>query len=154
MGNGMDAYAAFSNITALFAALVIWFIHVAALWRILAKAGYAGWKSLIPIYSQYILFRIAGKASLFPLVLILAAAEGILRMISVYFTNDDSRFILLAIWGIIIILSIVAVKIYIDYSYSLSKAFGHGIAFALGLIFLEPLFILILGFGKSQYRIA
>lgn len=99
-------------------------------------------------------FQKAGKASLFPVVLTLAVTQAVLRIISVYFTNDDSRFILLAIWGIIIILIIITAKIYIDYSYSLSKAFGHGIAFALGLIFIEPLFILILGFGKSQYRIA
>lgn len=154
MENNIDIYSSADNTLTLFAVLTIWLIHITALWRIFTKAGHAGWKSLIPIYSQYILFRITGKASLFPAVLSLAAAQAILKIISVYFTNDDSRFILLAIWGIIIILSIVTVIIYIDYSYSLSKAFGHGIAFALGLIFLEPLFILILGFDRSQYRIA
>jgi hypothetical protein len=34
---------------------------------------------------------------------------------------------------------------------ALSKSFGHGVGFALGLIFLNPIFILILGFGSSQY---
>lgn len=33
----------------------------------------------------------------------------------------------------------------------LAKAFGKDIGFALGLIFLAPIFILILGFGSSQY---
>ena len=148
MGNNAD------NTLTLFAALTVWLIHITALWRIFTKAGYPGWKSLIPVYSQYILFRIAGKVSLFPVVFILEVTQAILRIISVYFTNDESRFILLAIWGIIIILGIVTAIIYVDYSNSLSKAFGHGIAFAFGLILLEPLFILILGFGRSQYRIA
>ena len=103
---------------------------------------------------MYLLFRIAGKPLLFPIVFIFIIAQTFLNITSVYFTNDDSRFILLALWGIVIILGIITAIIYIDYSYSLSKAFGHGIAFAFGLIFLEPLFILILAFGRSQYRIA
>ena len=153
MGNGTDIYTAANDTLTLFAALTICFIHIIALWRIFAKAGHAGWKSLIPVYSQYLLFRIAGKPSLFPAVFILVIAQTFLNITSMYFTNDDSIFILLAIWGIVIILGIIMAIIYIDYSCSLSKAFGHGIAFAFGLIFLEPLFILILGFGRSQYRI-
>jgi hypothetical protein len=34
----------------------------------------------------------------------------------------------------------------------LSKVFGHGIGFTLGLIFLPYIFIPILAFGGSQYR--
>lgn len=33
----------------------------------------------------------------------------------------------------------------------LAKAFGHGVGFGLGLIFLSPIFILILAFGSSDY---
>ena len=33
----------------------------------------------------------------------------------------------------------------------LSKAFGHGLGFTLGLIFLSPIFYLMLGFGSSHY---
>ena len=35
--------------------------------------------------------------------------------------------------------------------HKVSKAFGHGAGFTLGLIFLNPIFLLILGFGSSQY---
>ncbi|WP_282035518.1 DUF5684 domain-containing protein [Saccharicrinis aurantiacus] len=34
----------------------------------------------------------------------------------------------------------------------LSKSFGKGIGFTLGLIFLGPIFWLILGFGNSEYQ--
>jgi hypothetical protein len=34
---------------------------------------------------------------------------------------------------------------------NLAKSFGKGIAFVLGLIFLNPLFAIILGFGKAAY---
>lgn len=37
------------------------------------------------------------------------------------------------------------------FSYRLAKAFGYGFLFTLGLIFLNPIFSLILGFGSSRY---
>lgn len=36
--------------------------------------------------------------------------------------------------------------------YKLSVAFGYGLGFFLGLLFLSPIFILILGFGSAQYQ--
>lgn len=45
--------------------LVIYFaaiiIMIVAMWKMFAKAGEAGWKSLVPFYNTYILFRIAGR---------------------------------------------------------------------------------------------
>ena len=34
----------------------------------------------------------------------------------------------------------------------LSKSFGHGVGFTIGLIFLSWIFMSILGFGSSRYR--
>jgi hypothetical protein len=34
---------------------------------------------------------------------------------------------------------------------NLSKSFGHGVGFTLGLVFLGPIFIPLLGAGGSQY---
>ncbi|MCI7744753.1 DUF5684 domain-containing protein [bacterium] len=31
------------------------------------------------------------------------------------------------------------------------RAFGHGVGFAIGMLFFEPIFMLILGFGSSAY---
>ena len=36
--------------------------------------------------------------------------------------------------------------------YKLSKAFGHGIGYCIGLIFLPLVFLLIIAFGKSEYQ--
>lgn len=55
--------------------------------------------------------------------------------------------ILLIVSLIRIILAIIGVI----YSVKLSRAFGHGIGFAIGLIFLQPIFMLILGFGNDPY---
>jgi uncharacterized membrane protein len=52
-----------------------------------------------------------------------------------------------------IVLSMVyGVTLTILFSHRLSKVFGHGIGFTLGLIFLQPIFWLILGFDSSKYN--
>lgn len=35
--------------------------------------------------------------------------------------------------------------------FKFSKAFGHGVGFGFGLLFLAPIFLLILAFGPSEY---
>ena len=47
---------------------------------------------------------------------------------------------------------IFAVVISIMYANRTSKAFGHGILFTLGLIFLSGIFMLVLGFDSSKYN--
>lgn len=45
--------------------LLLWLavavVMIAAMWKIFAKADEAGWKSLIPFYNSYTMFRIAGR---------------------------------------------------------------------------------------------
>jgi Family of unknown function (DUF5684) len=41
--------------------LVLAVLSIIAMWRIFTKAGEAGWKSLIPFYNTYLMFRIAGR---------------------------------------------------------------------------------------------
>ncbi len=43
----------------IYLALVVFLI--VGLWKMFEKAGEAGWKSLIPFYNTYIMFRIAGR---------------------------------------------------------------------------------------------
>lgn len=35
--------------------------------------------------------------------------------------------------------------------FKLAKAFGQGVGFGFGLLFLSPIFVAILGFGKAEY---
>jgi hypothetical protein len=52
---------------------------------------------------------------------------------------------------LLLLIPVVNAFVMIYVLYKLAKVFGHGIGFALGLIFLEPIFIMILGFGSSEY---
>lgn len=102
--------------------LVIYVLSVIAMWKIFTKAGKPGWASLIPIYNIVVMYQIV---ELNPLLIIL---------LFIPFINGIAA----------IVLSIIR-------CIKLSKAFGKGTGFTFGLIFLSPIFLLILGFGNDKY---
>lgn len=124
-------------------ALVWWILQIIANWNIFTKAGEAGWKSLIPIYGDYISYKIAWQTSYFWLSFILGIVASYVSSANL----NESMFLTV----IATLLRIVIAVINSIYCVKLSKAFGHGIGFAIGLILLQPIFLLILGFGSDQY---
>ena len=54
-------------------------------------------------------------------------------------------------WIVLLFIPIVNFVIAVMVMISLAKAFGKGTGFALGLLFLSPIFIPILGFSDAQY---
>ena len=125
-------------------ALVWWILQIIANWNIFTKAGEAGWKSLIPIYGDYISYKIAWQTSYFWLSFILGIVASYVSSANL----NESMFLTV----IATLLRIVIAVINIIYCVKLSKAFGHGIGFAIGLILLQPIFLLILGFGSDQHN--
>ena len=121
--------------------LLIWYIlQVIAYWRVFTKAGQPGWKSIIPFYNQYPPFRIAWKIPYMYWVWLACMAAGvILSSINGWVAYIGA------------IASLAATIIGVLATVKLSKAYGHGIGFAIGMIFLGPIFMMILGFGSSQY---
>lgn len=132
-------------------ALAICILSIVAMWKIFVKAGQAGWKSLIPFYNMYILFKICWNTKHFWFYLALTIVASIIS--SVYTTvNPDSTSAIAIIIGILVIAITIALLCYsIIMNIKLSKAFGHGGWFAVGLIFLPFIFELILAFGESKY---
>ncbi|HEY7059951.1 MAG TPA: DUF5684 domain-containing protein [Chloroflexota bacterium] len=55
-------------------------------------------------------------------------------------------------WLLLLLVPLLNIIIGIILANDLSSSFGHGIGFTLGLIFLAPIFFLILAFGSSEYR--
>lgn len=124
-------------------ALVWWILQIIANWNIFTKAGEAGWKSLIPIYGDYVSYKIAWQTSYFWLSFILGIVASYVSSANL----NESIFLTV----IATLLRIVIAVINIMYCIKLSRAFGHGIGFAIGLILLQPIFLLILGFSSDQY---
>ncbi len=114
-------------------------LQIVANWKIFEKAGEQGWKSLIPVYAEYILYKIAWDTKPFWILIGLSVLTIFLSAIPV--AGMVFGFI------ISILLIIIEVLCYVK----LAKAFGHGRGFALGLILLSPIFLMILGFENSEY---
>ena len=143
-------------------ALAWWILQIIANWNIFTKAGEAGWKSIIPIYGDYVSYKIAWQTSYFWLSFILGIVASyvssanlnesiflgiVVSCISEADPAGDNMLLML----IVALLRIIIAVISIMYCVKLSRAFGRGIGFAIGLIFLQPIFLLILGFGADQY---
>ena len=132
-------------VIAIMAALVI--ISIVATWKIFNKAGEAGWKCLIPFYSQYTQYKIAWKGGVYFVSLIASLIYAFCYGYGDVIANNTAvglRFVALAFAIVMFVINLI-------FCHKLSKSFGHGFGFTLGLIFLPFIFICILAFGKSQY---
>ena len=125
--------------------LVLFVLLIIATWKVFTKAGEKGWKCLIPIYSTYILFKIAGRN--FWKWLLIYVAYAVVFSIATSLNNGFGTFLAFVAFGLSIWGLVEAILMY----NGLSKNFGHGAGFTVGLIFLCPIFMMILGFGSSQY---
>lgn len=135
MGYGTDymSQALHSGNAVYFTLVFIWaLIVVIADWKIFEKAGEAGWKSLIPIYRDYIQFkRFAGSILLF-WVYVAGVILSVMPVLWVF------GYLIVGITTIIL-------------CFRKALSFNRGGIFFLGLLFLAPIFECILGFGSAQY---
>ena len=125
-------------------ALGWWILQIVANWRIFTKAGEAGWKSIIPVYSDYISYKIAWQTSYFWLTFILGIVASCIGAAN---ADGDSMMLAMIVSVIRAIIAIISVL----YSIKLARAFGRGTGFGIGLAILPPIFLLILGLGDDRY---
>lgn len=89
------------------------------------------WKALIPFYSTYAMCDAIDEVMLFGIQIGLGFVGGILGYFDLstlaYFCSLAAAITSIVIW------------------YKVCKWFGHGIGFTLGIIFLSPIFLMILG---------
>jgi len=106
-------------------ALIVGIFMIIVTWKLFQKAGKPGWAAIVPFYSQYVLAEISW---------------------------GNGWFFLIFFASIIPVIGTIAVLVFSVLTYiKLAKAFGKDGGFAVGLIFLNPIFLAILAFGKSQY---
>lgn len=125
--------------------LIVSILTLVAYWKIYKKAGEEGWKAIIPIYGTYVLYELTWDVKMFWIMFGSFAAGLFLA-----FMGAASGISLLIFLGLIVVLVGIAVDLF--QSHALSRSFGHGIGFTLGLLFLTPIFLLILAFGSSEYQ--
>ena len=104
----------------------------------------AGWKSIIPVYSTYISFKICWGTAPFWALVAMAAFAGAFAG-----TSAPADYPMLGVLVALLYCAIAAVGLVMLYKTSL--AFGHGIGMALALLFFPNVATLVLGFGSSRY---
>lgn len=130
--------------------LVLAIITIIAEWKLLKKAGQPGWASLIPVYNVYKIFQLSyAETKQFWIYLILSIAAGIFSAIGQNIAQSGGNPILFSLLSLAA--SIAVLVVFIRLNLCLAKAFGRGTGFAVGLILLNFIFMLILGFGADKY---
>ena len=128
--------------------VVLAVLMIIAWWKIFNKAGEKGWKAIIPVYNSYTMYKVSWKTSMWWIMLAVSIVCIIgASMLSSSTTASPSVIGLILYWAS----GIVMFVIQIIFSVKLAKSFGKGGGFALGLIFLNIIFVLILAFGNAQY---
>ena len=132
-------------------------LAIIAYWRIFVKAGEEGWKAIIPFYNAYTAMKLFWKTSIFWIGIGLGvgasigygmASYGVVAL-AIYGGGGNTAVMVI---GFILAFGcgITAFVLEIMFLNRVSKAFGHGAGFTVGLIFLNFIFILILAFSKSE----
>ena len=141
-------------------ALILWVLGVVALWKVFQKANIEGWKSLIPFYNDYLLFKIAKRTNLFityiaVYIINIAAASYFAKAAMDVFSGDTfsgavsigiGSIVILVTWAFLIIIRI-----------SLSKGIVENFTveswYFWGLVFIPKIFLIIMGFSEEvQYK--
>ena len=125
-------------------AIIVFIINKIGDYLIFKKVGEAPHKCFIPCYSEYMSYNYAG----IPLVYFLM---WILPIVYMFLTNALSQNTD-ALNIVSIVYTVIVLLIYLYKCYRISKRFGHGIGWTIGLFFLWPFFKLALGIGQSQYN--
>ncbi len=109
--------------------LIVWLaimvFMIVSWWIVFKKAGQPGWAILIPIYNFLVILRVAGKPWwwVFSILLMIIPIAG--------------PILFLVVWILMCI--------------GISKNFGQGAGFTVGLVLLSIVFVPILAFGDYKW---
>ena len=111
-------------------------------WKIFAKAGEPGWKSLIPVYNIFVEYELCWSGLL-----------GLVYIAAMIAANALTSGQAVQNWKVITagVLSIVALVLHIMQSMKLAWSFGKGTGFGVLLVLFGPIARLVLGFGSARY---
>lgn len=168
-----SAASGFSAIASVISSLFSWAAMACQLigsWFTFKKMGLPGWKGIIPYYSHYVLFDELWEKKMFWRYVVYYAIMTVLTFIFIMFiiitggigAFSDNRTVQTTAFFALIIgiciysaaaitLIVLTLELLFRLYKRLAASFGKSTGFAVGLLFLYPVFIMILGFDKSEY---
>lgn len=124
-------------------------VNFAIRWFVFVKAGEKGWKTLIPFYSDYIVYKIAWNGKVYLYILAAQAGSmiltGILSAISPVLGSVLGVPLNVAAMGMASLAGMLM-------HFKMARAFGHGDFFGAGLWLFNSIFMTVLAFGESTYE--
>lgn len=145
-------------VLALFVVFATLVMVVVARWRLFTKASEKGWKSIIPFYSSYTMYKIAWSTKNFWIYLVLWAVYAVTTLTSGQYAIVSGGQMVYAgggnsILGVISTIASLGILLYsVIFSIKLALAYGKRPTFAIGLLLLPGIFTLILAFGSAEYQ--
>lgn len=143
------------------ASFVICVLLIIARWKIFTKAGEAGWKSIIPVYADYVQWRIGWKKTnlfwvMFGLVflgyiLMIMGGMPIQNTVTTDAMTVATTTTNTPLMGIGSLLCIAGVILDLIAVYKLFQSFGWGAGMFVLYIFFAPIIMMVLGFGSQRW---
>ena len=132
-------------------------LMIIARWKIFTKAGVEGWKSIIPIYSDYVEWKIAwNNIAMFWASIGLACGGLILGIATGTFAVTPKGSITMGNGGFlaIVCIALILAGLVISFiqKFKLFKSFGKGAGWFIAYLFFTSIVTLILGFGSAEYE--
>lgn len=121
-GAAFGVFAGMSVVTWIISVIVAVF-GIVCLWKVFKKAGKPGWASIVPIYNLVVKFQMVGMSPWLLLLLLIPFANVVIAVVLTILVNIK-----------------------------LAEKFGKSGGFAVGLIFLNLIFMAILAFGDAEYK--
>jgi hypothetical protein len=136
---------------------ILYVLMVVARWKMFVKAGQPGWKAIIPVYNTYTLYEVVWDTRFFWIYLATCLLYFVCTAFSGAYVVQGNQIIVTGqgnfFMDIIGFVASIGMLVFaVMSSVKTSLAYGKGVAFALGLLFLPNIFYLILGFGDARYR--
>lgn len=135
---GILAVFAFGQISSFVMAI----LEIIGGWKLFNKFGEPGWKAIIPFYNYYVEYKYTWK----PIMALPVTILGIGCGVAMEYAAEGS-----ALQMVLSLAFLVGWVFSIVGFHKLSKAFGKGIGFTIGMVLFPGIFRMILGFGKAQY---
>ena len=132
---------------------IVFLAALAAKYMLFIKMGEEGWKSLIPFYSRYLLYKKCWNGSYYFVALSMIIPTVILGVSSYIIYTGGYGYSFGIVLGVLAVMTaMIPFVMNLILSYKISKAFGHGLLFTVGYLLMTDVFTIILGFGDDKYQ--
>lgn len=129
--------------------VAVYLLIAIAEWKVFTKMGEKGWKALVPVYNVYILLRRCSQTKYLWKVVLWTMLVVVCEAIAYVLGSESEWAVFPRIVEIVAQILLIAIEVRVNLD--VSRSFGHGGGFCVGLLFLPVVFELILGFGASEY---